>query len=80
MPSANQRAADDSPDYDSEPAKMVREKDVPTLAALIRGIRDPKRAQAYVDAEVEAAEDEDRDPRKDVVGACYRKIAELDGG
>lgn len=80
MPSPNQRAADDSPDYDSEPEKMVREKDVPTLAALIRGIRDVDRAQAYVDAEIELADEDGSDPRSDVVGACYRKISELGGG
>lgn len=80
MPSANQRAAGDGPGYDSEPKKMLSEKNDMTIAALIRGIVDPDRAQAYYDAEVELAEDEDREPRSDVAGACYRKMRELEDG
>jgi hypothetical protein len=56
---------------------MLATKNDLTIAALLRGIRTPDRAREYVQAEIELADEEDRDPRKDVVGACNRKISEL---
>mgnify|MGYP006270766987 CR=1 FL=1 len=76
MPSRHQTGKG-SGDYDSEPKKMLATKNDLTIAALIRGIRDVDRARAYVQAEVELADEEDREPRKDVIGACNRKITEL---
>ena len=76
MPSKHQTGAK-SGDYDSEPKKMLATKNDLTIAALIRGIRDPERAQAYIEAEVELADEEDRDARTDVIGALNRKKAAL---
>jgi hypothetical protein len=77
MPSTHQTPAA-TDDYESEPKKMLATKNDLTLAALIRGIRDPDRAQAYIDAEIALAADEDRDPRKDIIGACNRTKAALE--
>lgn len=79
MPSTNQQG-NDSGDYRSEAHKMLAEKNDLTIAALIRGIDDADRAQAFIDAEVELADDEDRDVRTDVIGACNRKKAALTQG
>lgn len=78
MPSTDQPAAT-SDDYDSEPKKMLATKNDLTIAALISGIRKPERAQAYVEAEVALADEDDRDVRKGIVGACNRKKRALDG-
>lgn len=77
MPSKHQTGAG-SKDYDSEPKKMLATKNDLTIAALIRGIRKPERAQAYIDAEIELADEEDRDPRKGIIGACNRKKTALE--
>jgi len=58
---------------------MLATKNDLTIAALIRGIRDPERAQAYIDAEIELADDEARDVRKEIIGACNRKKTALEG-
>jgi len=69
-----------SGDYDSEPKKVLATKNDLTIAAVIRGIRKPERAQAYIEAEVELADEEDRDPRKKIIGACHRKKTALEDG
>ena len=79
MPSKHQSGAGTSSgDYDSDEKKMLATKNDLTIAALIRGIRKPERAQAYIDAEVELADEEDRDVRKGIVGACNRKKTALE--
>jgi hypothetical protein len=65
-------------DYPDAPTKMLATKNDRTIAALIRGIRDPDRAHAYIKAEVALADEEDRDVRKSVVGACNRKQKALE--
>lgn len=79
MPSKHQTGAG-SEQYDSEPKKMLATKNDLTIAALIRGIRKPERAQAYIDAEIELADEEGRDVRKGIVGACNRKKTALEDG
>lgn len=79
MPSKHQTGAN-SKDYESEPKKMLATKNDLTIAALIRGIRKPERAKAYIDAEVALADDEDRDVRKGIIGACNRKQTALEDG
>jgi hypothetical protein len=76
MPSTNQQGSE-SIDHASEAKRMLAEKNDLTIAALIRGIDDADRAQAFIDAEVELADAEDRDVRTDVIGACNRKKAAL---
>lgn len=78
MPSEYQTGAKSAGEYDSEPKKMLATKNDLTIAALIRGIRKPERAQAYIDAEIELADEEDRDPRKKIIGACNRKKTALE--
>ena len=57
---------------------MLATKNDLTIAALIRGIRKPERAQAFIDAEVDLAAEEDRDVRKGIIGACNRKKTALE--
>jgi len=78
MPSSHQAQSNTSRDYDTDAHRMLATKNDLTIAALIRGIRNPERAQAYIDAEVELAADEDRDVRKTVIGACNRKKIALE--
>jgi hypothetical protein len=78
MPSKHQSGGGTSGDYDSDEKRMLAVKNDLTIAALIRGICDPDRAQSYIDAEIELAAEEDRDPRKGVIGACNRKITALE--
>lgn len=77
MPSTNQVAKTDTRDFESYYKRLLAEKNDLTIAALIRGIRTPERAQEYIEAEVGLADDEDRDPRKDVIGALNRRKAIL---
>ena len=63
--------------YDSEAKRMLATKNDATLRGLIRGIRDPDRARRYVQAEIELADEEDREPRKKLIGMCNRKVSEL---
>jgi len=79
VPSKHQTGAT-SDDYDSDEKRMLATKNDLTIAALIRGIRKPERAQAYIDAEVELADEEDRDVRKGIIGACNRKKTALEDG
>lgn len=78
MPSTNQSG--NAGDYSSEEKKMLATKNDPTIAALIRGIRDPERAKAYIEAELELADEEDRKPRQGFVGACNRRKTALEEG
>lgn len=78
MPSTNQSGRKTSNrDFDSDAKKMLATKNDLTIAALIRGIRDPDRVDEYVRAEVELADEEGRDPRKDIIGALNRKKTAL---
>jgi len=79
MPSKHQTGKG-SKEYDSEAKKMLATKNDLTIAALIRGIRKPERAQDYIDAEVELSEEEGREVRKGVIGALNRKKTSLEGG
>lgn len=61
----------------AEAAKMLATKNDPTIRALVRGIRRPDRARAYIEAEVALADHEDRDPRKKLIGMLNSKVSEL---
>jgi len=68
----------DDPDSDfAEAAKMLSKKNDATIKALVRGIRKPERARAYIQAELSVAESEDRDPRKPLIGMLNAKVSEL---
>jgi hypothetical protein len=71
MPSTHQSGRDT--EYPTDAHRMIATKNDLTIAALIRGIRDPDRAQAYIDAEIEVADADDRDVRKSIIGACNRR-------
>lgn len=73
MPSKYQ-AAPTTRHYDSEAKKMVATKNDMTLNALIRGMVDADRAREYIQAEVDVAAEEDRKPRKKLIGALNRRI------
>lgn len=73
-PSMRQRSIGNS-EYDSIPEKLVAEKNEMTLRAIIRGTDEPSTLR-----DIARAESERRETRRQVVGACYRRIADLDGG
>jgi len=89
MPSTNQSGkttgdydsivseSDRDDDHFADAVKMVTTKNDATIKALIAGIRDPDRARAYIQAEVAAADYEDRDLRRRLIGMCNRKIDDL---
>ena len=58
--------------YSSEPEKMLNTKSDAVIAGLIRGMRDPERVQAYIEAEAEGQ------ARKNVIAALNRKKKELE--
>lgn len=60
-----------TPDYDSQAAKILHEKNRPTIEAVIRGISDEQRAREYISAEVAG------DSRSWVVGLLNRRLEEL---
>lgn len=76
MPSKHQTGGG-SKTYDSEPKRMLANKNDATIRALIRGIRKPDRARAYIHAEIELADEEDRAVRKGIIGLCNAKLSEL---
>lgn len=71
-------------DYDSEPKRMLATKNDATIKALVRGIRRVERARDYIRAELELADEEDREPRKPLIGMLNGKMRDLeadaDGG
>lgn len=77
-------AADRNDDTFRDAVKMLATKNDPTIKALVRGIRKPERARAYIEAELLLADDRDRDPRKKLIGMLNSKVSELaeseDGG
>lgn len=77
MPSTHQSGAG-TKSYPNEPKKMLATKNDATVKALVRGIRRPERARAYIRAELELADEEGRDPRKALVGMLNGKIRELE--
>lgn len=78
MPSEKQTGAN-SPTYDTREQKMLSKNDL-TVAALIQGIRDRSRVTDYIEAEMQLADKEDRDPRQDVIGALNRMKKSLEAG
>lgn len=78
MPSRHQSGNPGGTRYETAAKKMLATKNDLTIAALIRGIRKVDRAQAYIEAEVELADEEDRDVRTGIVGACNRKKTALE--
>ena len=78
MPSTNQTGTSDR-DFDSDAKKYLATKNELTIAAMIRGMRKVDRVTDWVNAEIELAQEEDRDPRKDVIGALNRKKSALEG-
>lgn len=56
---------------------MLATKNDATLRALIRGMRDPDRARAWVSAEIELAKSEGREPRRKLIGELNRKVDDL---
>lgn len=73
-PSVRQRSLGAS-EYDTVPEKLVAEKNELTLRAVISGTDDVATLQ-----QIARAESEREETRRAVVGACYRRIADLDGG
>lgn len=77
MPSENQPNGSGPAEYPSEPYKMLATKNDATIRALIRGIDDADRAKAYIEAELQLAEDVGRDPRKPLIGLLNSKKTSL---
>lgn len=63
--------------YPDEQTKMLATKDESTLVALIKGMRDPERAHAFIETEIELAQEEDREPRRGLIGMLNEKLDEL---
>ena len=82
MPSRNQPgSATDS--YQGEPYKILSTKSEATIKAVVNGIDDVDRARAYIEAEVDLANRNDRDVRKRLIAMLNAKVSELkdsDGG
>ena len=79
MPSEHQTGAR-SKSYDSEAKKILDSKNSLTIAAIIRGIRDPDRVDRFIQAEVDLADADDRDVRQDVIGALNRRKKAIEDG
>lgn len=69
-PSTNQSG--NAGDWESEAHKMVATKSAGTLAGIVAGIEGAQRATEFIEAELEIAEQEGREPRRDLVGALNR--------
>jgi len=78
MPSKHQSGAGSRTDFPNEPYKMLATKNDATIKALVRGIRRKERARAYIQAELDLADDEGRDPRKPLIGLLNSKTNELE--
>lgn len=76
MPSEYQANPNPTGDFDTEAEKMLATKDDATVKAIVRGIRDPDRAREYIEAELSLADDEDRKPRKKLIGMLNRQVSE----
>lgn len=76
MPSKHQTNAGGT-SYDSDAKRYLATKNDLTLSALIDGMRRPDRVDEWVQAEIDLADSEDRDPRRDIIGALNRKKREL---
>ena len=61
----------------AEAVKMLSTKNPATIRGLVKGIRHPDRARAYVKAELAVADAEDREPRRKLIGMCNRMVTEL---
>ena len=77
-PSTNQTGTGEDRDWPTEAHKMVATKSKGTLAGIVAGMNDPDRARQYIEAELEVAQEEGREPRKDLVGALNRIIADAE--
>ena len=89
MPSRNQPAGkstdwedifddhDRADDTFREAVKMLHTKNDATIKGIIRGIRKPARARAYIEAEVAISEYDDRDIRRPLVGMLNTKQDDL---
>ena len=77
MPSKHQTGAG-TKSYDSDAKRMLATKNDATIKALVRGIRRKERARAYIQAELALAEEEDRDPRRKLIGLLNAKTSELE--
>lgn len=70
----------DRRDFETDAKRFLALKSDTTIAALIRGIDDPGRADRWIRAEVELADEDDRDPRKEVIGLLNRvKVTQPQG-
>lgn len=63
--------------FESTEKKWLATKNDYTIAALIRGIRDPDRARKFIEAELELADEDGREPRRDLIGMCNAKAAAI---
>lgn len=77
MPSRHTTEAAAGPDWPSAERKMIETKADHVLRSLIDGARKPDRLRRFIEAEVNAAEANDRGVRKELIGRCNRKITEL---
>ena len=67
-------------EYDTVEKKFLATKSDFTIKCRLRGIDDPEVARRFVEAEVELAEEHDRDARRDLVGTLNALIDELEDG
>jgi len=56
---------------------MLATKNDATIRALVKGIRRRERARQYIESEIALAEEEDRSPRKKLIGMLNAKVSEL---
>lgn len=56
---------------------MLATKNDATIRALVKGIRRRERALQYIESEIELADEEDREPRKKLIGMLNAKVSEL---
>jgi hypothetical protein len=78
MPSTHQSNSGGRTDYPSDEYKLLATKPDAVIRSLVRGLRRPERGRAYVEAEIQLADDEDRDVRKDLIGMLNRRVQELE--
>lgn len=65
--------------YPNEESKLADNKRRDTLMYIIRGTEDPERLKRLVEAEVEYAQKDDREPRQDVIAFANKRIDQLTG-
>ena len=65
-------------EHDTVEKKFLANKSDFTIKARLRGIDDPEVARRFIEAEVELAEERDRDVRNDLIGTLNAIIDDLE--